>query len=280
MARKFITTDIVDPVKAPITEKALRHINEIPNELGASLVKSMIGTYTTGDLIILDGCVVVANIPGTSTVTAGSIYYNGEIYQVDANASISSPSNTLVWQAVNTLVDGAQTTFSDAVAYDFLSIRKLRLVNGASGSGLANYNGATVKYLSSQVNGGFVIDSSTLFTGTSISGIASKHNGMVTYSVGIQATTTTGNGGSFTISVPTGFKAIQQNSGGFGLNPFIGTIDNITDSTNFAIAQGASSDYALTIDASNKLIIALGSGVVMGASKLVRIVFNMTCRAL
>jgi len=145
MARKFITTDIVDPVKAPLTEKALRHINEIPNDLGASLVKSMIGTYTTGDLIVLEGCVVVANIPGTSTVTAGSIYYNGEIYQVDADASISSPSNTLVWEAVNTLVDGAQTTFSDAVAYDFLSIRKLRLVNGASGSGLANYNGATVK---------------------------------------------------------------------------------------------------------------------------------------
>lgn len=149
--RKFITTNIVDPVKAPLTEKALRHINEIPNDLGSSLVKSMIGTYTTNDLIVLEGCVVVANIGGTSTVTAGSIFYNGEIYLVDANASISSPANTLYWEAVNTLVDGAQTTFSDAVAYDFLSIRKLRLVNGISGGGLADYNGPTVKYLSAQI---------------------------------------------------------------------------------------------------------------------------------
>lgn len=92
------------------------------------LVKAFIGTYTTNDLIVLYGCVVTANIPGTSAITAGAIYYNGNIYKVDANASISSPSNTLVF-SVSTSVQP----------------NKITLTNAATGTGIADYDDTTVK---------------------------------------------------------------------------------------------------------------------------------------
>jgi hypothetical protein len=100
-------------------------INLLNSQVGKQLVLSMIGTYTTNDLVILHGCEVTANIPGTSEITAGAIYYNGEIYIVDANDSISSPSNTLVF----------------IVKSETPNI--IELVNGAPGSGIANYDGAT-----------------------------------------------------------------------------------------------------------------------------------------
>lgn len=161
--RQFITTDIVDPVKAPITEKALRHLNDMPKELADAIVKGLIGgSYTTNDLVVLYGCVVTASIPGDSSITAGAIYLNGEVYLVDADAVITTaPGQTLVWSASNTLQDGIQTRFSDGNDYNFLSIRKLQLTAAASGSGLANYNGSTVKYCNSIGNADDVLVDST-----------------------------------------------------------------------------------------------------------------------
>jgi len=281
MARKFITTDIVDPVKAPLTEKALRHINEIPNELGDSLVKAMIGAYTTGDLVILDGCVVVANIPGTSTVTAGSIYYNGEIYQVDVNASISSPSDTLVWQAVNTLVDGAQTKFSDAVDYDFLSIRKLRLVNGASGSGLANYNGATVK---KHTHVGATNAAPTAFSSSNASSISIQQNSIrkgniVNTSIKFSCVVTVG--GTLTNIVANTVSDIAMLPSSL-TNPITGTFICFNNTINaiFQIANitNGLNSTDISIDANRRIVLALAAASVSnGDTVTVTIQFTGVC---
>ncbi len=145
MARKFETAAIASTVKAPISKRSLTHINTAWDELGEDIVKGLLGTYTTNDVIVLYGCVVTANIPGTSAVTAGAIFYNGRIYKVDANASISTPSNTLVWSIIETTITGDPATFSDGSAEDFHIIEKFRLTNAATGTGLADYNGATVR---------------------------------------------------------------------------------------------------------------------------------------
>lgn len=145
MAKEFIVTNIVDPVKAPITERSLRHINSMTKESASEILKGLVKSYATNDLLIISGCVVTASIPGTSSVTAGCIYYNGEFYQVDANASISSPSNTLVWSIVTTYASGDPATFSDGNSYNFHAVNKMQLTNAATGTGIADYNGATVK---------------------------------------------------------------------------------------------------------------------------------------
>ena len=147
MARSFVTTDIVDPVKAPFSKRSLDHLNSALDELTKQTIESTFSiAYTTNDIIILDGCYITATIPGTSSVTAGRIYYNGKIYQVDANASISTPANTLVWSIATTYISGDPATFSDGNNYNFHKIEKFQLTNAVSGSGLADYNGTTVKY--------------------------------------------------------------------------------------------------------------------------------------
>jgi hypothetical protein len=92
------------------------------------LIRGLLGNYTANDLIILWGCNVTANIGGTSSITQGAIYYNDIVYKVPAIASISSPSQTLVFK-----ISG-------------LDLQTITLVNGISGSGVADYNSATVKY--------------------------------------------------------------------------------------------------------------------------------------
>jgi len=147
MARKYITTDIIDPVKAPFSKRSLTHLNTAFDDLTAQIVESSFSVpYTTNDVIILSGCEVTANIPGTSEVTAGQIYYNGRIYDVDVNASISTPSNTLVWDIVETFISGDPATFSDGNTYNFHSIEKFVLSNAVSGTGIADYDDSTIKY--------------------------------------------------------------------------------------------------------------------------------------
>lgn len=151
MANKFLTTNIVDPVKAPITKRSLEHINSMSELVGDALVEALVGSYTTGDIIVLSGCVVTVtggSIPGTGTATlsAGYVYRNGEVFAVDANASLSTTNpQTLVWVADDQDLAGDPATFSDGNSYDFHRVAKLKLQAGTAGSGLANYDAATVK---------------------------------------------------------------------------------------------------------------------------------------
>jgi hypothetical protein len=236
-------------------------INLLNSQVGKQLVLSMIGTYTTNDLVILHGCEVTANIPGTSEITAGAIYYNGEIYIVDANNSISSPSNTLVF----------------IVKSETPNI--IELVNGAPGSGLANYDGATVKNINGATNTGFSVVSSTNLTGAAVRGVASKINGVIYYSLRVSGTTVADSGYSWTIGVPANFQTPRQDGGGFGLNPVIGTRRNITDSQNRTFAQNSDDAFAVTVNSSNQIVINFGGDLSIGASKSLEFVFQMTCRA-
>lgn len=144
------TTNIAGSAKAPFTKSTHDHYNDAIQETTSALVKGILGSYTPDDIIILYGCEVTATIPGTSSITAGAIYYNTKIYQVDSSASlITTGSDTLVWGIITTYLPGDSTlVWSDGVIRNLHRIDKLKLSAGASGSGLANYNGATVKYLS------------------------------------------------------------------------------------------------------------------------------------
>jgi hypothetical protein len=147
--KKIDTTNIAGSAKAPYIKDTHDHYKESIQESTSFIVKGILGAYTEGDLIVLYGCEVTANIPGTSSITGGAIYLSGEIYQVDANASISTPANTLVWGVVTTYIASDSTLeWSDGVIRDLHRIDKLALTNAVTGSGLADYNGVTVKYLS------------------------------------------------------------------------------------------------------------------------------------
>jgi hypothetical protein len=102
------------------------------------IMKGILGNYTTGDLIILHGCVITPTIPGSSSITAGAIYYNGNIYQVAANA--------------NVVTAGAETLVFKIQPIAGLLMPTIYLDGDASGSGIADYNASTVKRIGSNFN--------------------------------------------------------------------------------------------------------------------------------
>lgn len=150
MARQFDTSGIVSPVKARFTKRSFTHINSALDDITAQVGPALVATYTANDVIVLSGCVVggTTTFPGTATVTAGSIYYNGKTYSVDANASIVLASGQIpVWTIATSYIAGDPVIFTDANTYNFHEIKKFSLVAANSGSGIADWNGATLKYL-------------------------------------------------------------------------------------------------------------------------------------
>jgi hypothetical protein len=139
------TTNIAGAAKAPFIKVTHDHYKASIKETGGNIIVGLTN-YTTNDVIILWGCTVTANIGGTSTVTEGAIFYNNEIYNVEANASISSPANTLVWNIVDSYEASDSTLqWSDGNIRDLHMDSKFVLSNAVSGSGIADYNAATVR---------------------------------------------------------------------------------------------------------------------------------------
>ncbi len=144
MARKFETTDIVSPAAAYLRADSFTHVNTAFNELTNAIVRGLLSSYTTNDVIILNGCVVSGTVvaPGPAAITAGQVFYNGRVYEVDAVASlVLSGAQVPVFTIVESL-QGGQTTFTDRNDYDFQVIEKVAMTAGLSGSGIKNVSDA------------------------------------------------------------------------------------------------------------------------------------------
>jgi hypothetical protein len=153
--KKIDTTNITGLQGAPFLKATHDHYKESIQDFMTDFIKAYVGSYTTNDVMVLYGCDVTVTsgaIPGTgtATLTAGAVYYNGEIYQVDANAGLSTTNpQTLIWSIATTYRAGDPIEWSDGTARELHRIDKFLLSAGTAGAGLANYNAATVKYLTS-----------------------------------------------------------------------------------------------------------------------------------
>lgn len=117
---------IMDVVNTPSLTDVLVDVTQ--NNLGSMLIRTLLGTYTTNDVIKLYGCVITPpTIPGTSAITAGAIFYNDKVYRVDAASVVTTGSETLVFK-IN----------SDVTP------NKIYLAGGLTGTGIADYNDSSV----------------------------------------------------------------------------------------------------------------------------------------
>jgi hypothetical protein len=144
--KRILTSSVTGTVGQPFLAPSLSFLQDSYKEVVNALINGLI-TYTTNDVVVIYGCVISG--AGPYAVTAGAIYYNGEIYLVDANASVTvSGGETLIWDIIQTF-DGTidPIAFSDSLTYSVHQISKIALQSGVSGSGIADYDAATVKYL-------------------------------------------------------------------------------------------------------------------------------------
>lgn len=138
---KTLDLTAVTPSVGIIPQKnTVEHITSSYLEGVASLAKSMIPvSWQTGKLVILHGCEMTGTNPSARTITAGAVFYNGEVYQVDANSFTTTGSEIGIWtlQDINTGTESKLTDGSDVHA---LVDNKFVFSNGLSGSGLFDEN--------------------------------------------------------------------------------------------------------------------------------------------
>lgn len=140
--RKLITSPITTSVAMPLKSGSLDHIQNAYTEVIAETVKGLVGaSYSPGTMYILSGLVNSGVFPNFN-ISAGSVFYNDEVYLVDAANFNVSGSQVPVGKIVVTQFTGQNADsvlFNDGTPRNVHDIRKVQLVADLAGSGQSNY---------------------------------------------------------------------------------------------------------------------------------------------
>jgi hypothetical protein len=90
---------------------------------------------------VLYGCVNIGTYPIYS-ISEGVVFYNGEIFYVDATGYTSVGADVAVWSMATTQYTtfADPTTLTGSIVVNIHNIRKLRTTSAVVGSGLADYS--------------------------------------------------------------------------------------------------------------------------------------------
>lgn len=141
--KKLITTDITTTIGMPVKAGTWNHLQAAYQEGIAEGIKAVIGSgYNSAVVYILNGLVNQSTHP-TYNVTAGSVFYNGEVYLVDAATFTLTGSNLAVLTGPTisyyTGIEADGVEFTDGIVRNVHQIRKMTLTQALGGSGVSNY---------------------------------------------------------------------------------------------------------------------------------------------
>lgn len=114
--KKITTTSVTSTSRQPLLGRSVTHLEEGIIENDNSLIRAILPSYIAGDVVILYGCLVTAGSPtsaGLCTITAGAVYYNGEIYQTVGFSAVITGSNVVVGTITTNFQSGDPVTNSD-----------------------------------------------------------------------------------------------------------------------------------------------------------------------
>lgn len=135
--KKINTTNVSSTKRQPFLGRSVRHLKEGTMETVNSLARSVIPTYNTGDVIILWGCLVTVGSPtaaGACTITAGAVYYNGEVYECAGFSAVITGSNVVVGTLTTTYQSGDPVTMSDSSTANVHEIVTMNLTQALTGT--------------------------------------------------------------------------------------------------------------------------------------------------
>ncbi len=127
----------VDPVRQPLLARSISHLQEAYQEAVDALAQ-FVTRKSPGGVTILYGCVNSGSFPVVN-ITAGAVYYNGEIYLVPAASFTCTGSDVAVGSVTTTYQAGDPVTFSDSSTHNVHEIRRIIIAAGATGSGAADF---------------------------------------------------------------------------------------------------------------------------------------------
>lgn len=141
--KKLDLDNIQVGVKQRLPKSSLSHIQSSYQEC----FTAMLLAFNIDPLVITQMTQVVVppvNQGDDYELVAGWVAYGGELFQVDAKSG--SIVNSAVWVIEETFA-GDPVIFSDANQYNVNVIRKITVVDGAPGSGLADFNQAEPRFV-------------------------------------------------------------------------------------------------------------------------------------
>lgn len=104
-----------------------------------AICKGLLGV--DADVVILYGCVI--DVSGqTYTMTAGAVYYNGNIYTVDAFGGDAPGGQVGIWTVADAFYK--QAWYGDDTKKDTFLENKMTLTFGAAGSGIKDHDAAVL----------------------------------------------------------------------------------------------------------------------------------------
>ncbi len=171
--KKLSVVDITNSAQFFPKKGTLEFLQLAFREGFAAIVQAMIGpSYDPALVYVLYGVANSGTYPAYD-ITEGVVYYNGEIFYVDATTFSSVGSDVAVFKVIQTqyTVDADPVTFSDTTVHNIHNIRKIQVVSDASGGGIADYSAAAV------IN--FVIPAQLNLTATGLSSIGGVYPNLV-----------------------------------------------------------------------------------------------------
>lgn len=138
--RKLSVSNITDTVAMPVKGGTLLHLQLAYQEALTAIANNVIGRSSNPSTGYILYGLVNSGSTGSMNVSAGAIYYNGEVFLVDAFTL------TVADTAVANIVTTSYTTnadpvlFTDGVARNVHEIRKIVFSDGVSGSGIFDFD--------------------------------------------------------------------------------------------------------------------------------------------
>lgn len=192
---------ITNAAQMPVKKGTLKFLQDSYTEITATTLKALIGaSYSPTVMYVLSGSTNSATAP-TYAIIAGSVFFNGEIFNVIPSSFTVGAGNVAVFSLVQTqyTTDADPVTFTDNTARNIHNIRQVQVSQGASGSGLMDYSQAFFlsfaipPQLSLTGAGSAVVSGTypTLTVTVPITGLTNPILGAGTYNVGnVPATST------------------------------------------------------------------------------------------
>ena len=132
--KQIDTSHITLTAGYPPSKKGLDFLQEQAKETIANLVQSQInGTVSSTTPYVLWGC-VKSGASSPYAYTAGAIYFNGEVYDFDAVASLAVATADIC--SITTTADPTAdpTTMTDTSVVNMHDVRKITVADGTAGT--------------------------------------------------------------------------------------------------------------------------------------------------
>lgn len=140
--KKLILSGVSDSAQMPVKKGTLQFLQDANYEAFQATILGLIGaTYDASAVYVIFGC-VNSGSGNVYNISAGAVFYAGEIYLVDAAPFTASGSYVAVFSLATTqyMTNADPVTFSDSTSHNIHNITKMLISPAASGSTIKDYS--------------------------------------------------------------------------------------------------------------------------------------------